>query len=83
MTGGPGEPAPREALPHAPERAPLLWQETLAAGEHWSGVLRRGTSLQLVALEAGASVAALLYNHESLLERYNMADTLKAQQPRS
>jgi urea carboxylase-associated protein 2 len=79
MTGGTGEAVKREATPHAPDRAPALWQETLAPGEHWSGVLRRGTSLQIVALEAGASVAALLFNHESPLERYNMADTLKAQ----
>jgi urea carboxylase-associated protein 2 len=30
--------------------------------------------------EGGASVAALFYNAEQLLERYNMPDTLKAQQ---
>jgi uncharacterized protein len=58
---------------------PLLWEQTLAPGEHWSGVLRRGTSLRLTALEAGANVAAMLYNFESPLERYNMPDTLKAQ----
>ena len=59
--------------------APPLWEDTLAPGAHWSGVLRRGTSLRITALEAGANVAAMLYNYESLLERYNMADTLKAQ----
>jgi hypothetical protein len=36
-------------------------------------------SLRLTALEAGANVAALLYNFELLSERYSMADTLKAQ----
>src|ERR1700733_1388779 len=56
-----------------------LWVQTLQQGEHWSGVMRRGTSLRIEALEAGANVAAMLYNFESLLERYNMADTLKAQ----
>jgi urea carboxylase-associated protein 2 len=56
-----------------------LWSQTLQQGEHWSGVLRRGTSLRIEAMEAGANVAAMLYNHESLLERYNMADTLKSQ----
>jgi uncharacterized protein len=56
-----------------------LWSETLAPGEHWSGILRRGTSLRLTALQARANVAALLFNYESLVERYNMADTLKAQ----
>jgi uncharacterized protein len=56
-----------------------LWSTSLLGGEHWSGVLRRGVSLRLTALEAGANVAALLYNFELLSERYNMADTLKAQ----
>jgi len=63
--------------PIAPER--LLWAETVPAGGHWSGVLRRGTALRLVDLEGGANVAALFYNPEEKLERYNMADTLKAQ----
>jgi len=58
---------------------PLLWEESLEQGAHWSGILRRGTTLRLTALEAGANVAAMLYNYECLLERYNMADTLKAQ----
>lgn len=58
---------------------PALWTETLAPGEHWSGILRRGTSLRLTALQARANAAALMYNYESLAERYNMADTLKAQ----
>jgi len=58
---------------------PFLWEELLERGAHWSGVLRRGTSLRLTAVEAGANVAAMLYNYESLLERYSMADTLKAQ----
>ncbi len=64
--------------PSLPDQ-PLLWQEALAGGAHWSGVLRRGTTLRITALEGGANVAAMLYNYECLLERYNMADTLKAQ----
>ena len=56
-----------------------LWSETLKPGEHWSGILRRGTSLRITALEPRANVAALMYNYESLPERYNLADTLKAQ----
>lgn len=57
----------------------LLWRHELPGGAHWSGVLRRGVSLRLRALAADANVAALLYSHEQPLERYNMADTLKAQ----
>jgi urea carboxylase-associated protein 2 len=59
--------------------APLLWQRRLHGDSHWSGVLRRGISLRLTALEPAANVAALFYSHEQPLERYNMADTLKAQ----
>jgi uncharacterized protein len=56
-----------------------LWTETLRGGTHWSAVLRRGQSLRLVAQGADANVAALFYSREQPLERYNMADTLKAQ----
>ncbi len=56
-----------------------LWTETLRGGAHWSGILRRGQSLRLTADGADANVAALFYSREQPLERYNMADTLKAQ----
>lgn len=59
--------------------APLLWEEHLHGGAHWSGVARRGTTLRLTDMVGGANVAALFYNYEDRLERYNMADTLKAQ----
>src|SRR5580765_3612182 len=61
----------------APER--LLWEETLPGGGHWSGVLKRGAALRLVDVDGGANVAALFCNNDEKLERYNMADTLKAQ----
>ncbi|HEY3327910.1 MAG TPA: urea amidolyase associated protein UAAP1 [Novimethylophilus sp.] len=57
----------------------ILWEETVPGGNHWSGVLRRDTALRLTDLEGGANVAALFYNREEKLERYNMPDTLKAQ----
>jgi uncharacterized protein len=61
-----------------PTIAPL-WTEALRGGAHWSGILRRGQSLRLVAEGPDANVAALFYSREQPLERYNMADTLKAQ----
>ncbi len=64
-------------IPVAPER--LLWQEVVPGGGHWSGVLRRGSTLRLIDLSGGANVTALFFNHDEKLERYNMADTLKAQ----
>jgi len=58
---------------------PVLWEDLIPAGCHWSGVIRRGVTLRLTDLEGGANCAALLYNFEEKTERYNMPDTLKAQ----
>ena len=57
----------------------VLWEEFVRGGATWSHVLKRGRALRITDLEGGANVGALFYNHENLLERYNMADTLKAQ----
>jgi hypothetical protein len=51
----------------------------LPGGTHWSCLMRRGISLRMVAQGPDANVAALFYSREQPLERYNMADTLKAQ----
>src|ERR1700742_3422140 len=56
-----------------------IFEERLRGGQMWSRVLKRGQSLRLTDLEGGASVAALFYNADDPLERYNMPDTLKAQ----
>jgi urea carboxylase-associated protein 2 len=58
---------------------PILHREALRGGQMWSRVVRRGQALELLDVEGGASVAALFYNAREPLERYNMADTLKAQ----
>lgn len=57
----------------------VLWEEVIPGGNHWSGLMRRGTALRLTDLAGGANLSALLYNPEDKLERYNMPDTLKAQ----
>lgn len=57
----------------------LLWEEIVPGGNHWSGLMRRGSALRFTDLEGGANVSLLLYNAEEKLERYNMPDTLKAQ----
>jgi len=61
------------------EAAEPLWSQPLRGGAHWSGVIRRGLTLRLTATGSDANVAALFYSHEQPMERYNMADTLKAQ----
>jgi urea carboxylase-associated protein 2 len=53
--------------------------ESLRGGQMWSRVLRRGQILSLVDVEGGATPAGLFYNASQPLERYNFADTLKAQ----
>jgi urea carboxylase-associated protein 2 len=58
--------------------APLL-SKTLTHGGMWSGVISRGKTLRLTALEAGANVGLLLYNADVTSERYNLPDTLKGQ----
>ena len=57
----------------------LLWEELIPGGNHWSGLMRRGTALRLTDLGGGANLSALFYNAEDKLERYNMPDSLKAQ----
>jgi urea carboxylase-associated protein 2 len=61
------------------EDSAVLWEETIPGGNHWSGLMRRGSALRLTDLDGGANLSALFYNPEDKLERYNMPDTLKAQ----
>ena len=57
----------------------ILWADTIGAGASWSLILRRGHVLRLEDIEGGANAAAVFYNFECPVERYNMPDTLKAQ----
>lgn len=52
---------------------------TIPGASHWSFRIRRGMQLRLTDLKGGANVGMLFYNPESMLERYNAPDTLKAQ----
>jgi uncharacterized protein len=72
--------APQSDRPEAPSiEAATVWEHIVPAGTHWSGQLRRGLALRIVDLEGGANASAVLYRQDAPLERYNMADTLKAQ----
>ncbi len=64
--------------PDIPE-AKIRFREVVLGGANWSHVLKRGTTLRLIDPQGGANVSALFYNFELPVERYNMADTLKAQ----
>jgi urea carboxylase-associated protein 2 len=56
-----------------------IHREALRGGQAWSRRLGRNQRLRLRDLEGRACVSALFYNARDPLERYNMADTLKAQ----
>jgi urea carboxylase-associated protein 2 len=56
-----------------------LWEQHIPGGCHWSGILRRGTTLRMTDVDGGANASVLFFNQEEKLERYNMADTLKSQ----
>jgi urea carboxylase-associated protein 2 len=57
----------------------LLFTEHVPGGASWAHVLKRGTALRITALADGANAPATFFNFELPVERYNMADTLKAQ----
>ncbi len=57
----------------------LMWEEVIPGGAHWSFNVKRGTTLRVTDIEGGANLSVLFYNQDEKLERYNMADTLKAQ----
>ena len=59
--------------------AKVFWEETVPGATTWSHVLKRKTALRLTDPQGGANVGMLLYNADNPTERYNMADTLKAQ----
>lgn len=56
-----------------------LWEELVPGGNHWSGVVRRGTQIRFTDMEGGANASLSLYNSEEKLERLNIPDTLKGQ----
>jgi uncharacterized protein len=61
------------------EKPTVLFEETVPGAGMWSWVLKRHQTLRLTDLEGGANASMLLFNRDLLQERYNMADTLKAQ----
>lgn len=57
----------------------VLHRELVPGARNWSFILRRGKALRLTDPRGGANCSVLLFNAHEPLERYNMADTLKAQ----
>jgi urea carboxylase-associated protein 2 len=57
----------------------IVHSELLPGARNWSFIIRRGFALRLTDRRGGGNCSALFYNANDRLERYNMADTLKAQ----
>ncbi|HEY2661859.1 MAG TPA: urea amidolyase associated protein UAAP1 [Caulobacteraceae bacterium] len=67
------------ALPPDVAAEAVIWDETIAAGGYASRRLNRGARLRLTDLQGDACVSMLAFNAEQLVERLNVADTLKVQ----
>jgi hypothetical protein len=59
--------------------SPALWEDVIQPGSSWSLILRRGREMRIEDPDGGANVAAVFFNFDCPVERYNMPDTLKAQ----
>ncbi|HEY9644710.1 MAG TPA: DUF1989 domain-containing protein, partial [Coleofasciculaceae cyanobacterium] len=57
----------------------VTWDEVIPGGAYWSRVIPRGMTLRIVDLEGSRGVSLLCYNADSVIERYNAADTAKIQ----
>lgn len=57
----------------------VTWDEVIPGGAYWSRVIKRGTTLRLLAPEGSRGIAVLCYNADNPIERYNAADTAKIQ----
>ncbi|MFT7560704.1 MAG: urea carboxylase-associated protein 2 [Flavobacteriales bacterium] len=51
----------------------------IEGASHWSLMVRRGVELTLRDIHGGANVGMLMYNPNTLSEKYNAPDTLKCQ----
>jgi len=61
------------------DRNLIIHEETIPGGAYWSSVIRRGTTLRIIAPEGSRGVACLCYNADNSIERFNAADTAKIQ----
>lgn len=57
----------------------IVYSTILPGARNWSFIIRRGFGLRIKDLRGGGNCSALFFNAHETLERYNMADTLKAQ----
>ncbi|MDP2229344.1 urea amidolyase associated protein UAAP2 [Methylotenera sp.] len=54
--------------------------ETCAAGEPWSGLVKKGQTFRILDLEGNQAVDTLFYNANNTEERYSATDTIQRQE---
>lgn len=57
----------------------VVWDETFAAGDYGSRVLKRGTRVRLIDIKGDACCQLIVHNAREPFERLNIADTVKVQ----
>jgi uncharacterized protein len=57
----------------------IVFEKIIPGGWNFSHHLKKGTCLRLTDVDGGVNASMLIYNSNNFSERYNMADTLKAQ----
>jgi urea carboxylase-associated protein 2 len=66
-------------LPAGINPGDVVWDETIAAGEYCSRMLKRGSRLRITNLQGDGCINLLLFNADRPFERLNVADTVKVQ----
>jgi uncharacterized protein len=61
------------------DRSLIIWDETIPGGTYWSRIIKKGTTLRISTPEGSRGISFLCYNADSIIERYNAADTAKIQ----
>jgi len=66
-------------LPTGVAAGDVVWDETIGAGGYAHRILSRGSRLRINDLDGDACVNLLLFNADRMIERLNVADTVKVQ----
>lgn len=66
-------------LPEGVKAADVVWDETIGPGAYAHRILWRGSKLRITDLDGDGCVSVLLFNADRMIERLNVADTVKVQ----
>lgn len=66
-------------LPGGVSAGEVVWDETIDGGGYAARILKRGSVLRLTNCEGDGCISLLCYNADRMIERLNVADTVKVQ----